>query len=139
MCNLESSKYHFHKNADVYMLGWYTYTQRGYNWTHEQMYKYLKNKMFQGLERHLLGTHGLVTASMQDLATKGQDSGRCPICGKVRHLSLYMCVCVCVCVIFFSIGQPSFPRKFRSNRISPYPSVLGRSHCVCWPQSLSES
>merc|ERR1712228_1055894 len=30
----------------------------------------------QGLERHLLGSHGLVTASMQDAANKGQDSGR---------------------------------------------------------------
>ncbi len=28
----------------------------------------------QGLERHLLGSHGLVTASMQDLANKGQVS-----------------------------------------------------------------
>ena len=37
----------------------------------------------QGLERHLLGSHGLVTASMQDAANKGQDSGRCPVCGKV--------------------------------------------------------
>ena len=37
----------------------------------------------QGLERHLLGSHGLVTASMQDAAIKGQDSGRCPVCGKV--------------------------------------------------------
>ncbi len=36
----------------------------------------------QGLERHLLGSHGLVTASMQDLANKGRDSGRCPVCGK---------------------------------------------------------
>merc|ERR1719423_42228 len=34
----------------------------------------------QGLERHLLGSHGLVTASMQDLANKSQDSGRCPVC-----------------------------------------------------------
>ena len=39
----------------------------------------------QGLERHLLGSHGLVTASMQDAANKGQDSGRCPVCGKVRY------------------------------------------------------
>ena len=38
----------------------------------------------QGLERHLLGSHGLVTASMQDAANKGQDSGRCPVCGKVE-------------------------------------------------------
>ena len=41
----------------------------------------------QGLERHLLGSHGLVTASMQDSANKGQDSGRCPVCGKVIFLS----------------------------------------------------
>ena len=38
----------------------------------------------QGLERHLLGSHGLVTSSMQEAANKGHDSGRCPICGKVR-------------------------------------------------------
>ncbi|XP_059089680.1 MOG interacting and ectopic P-granules protein 1-like isoform X2 [Tigriopus californicus] len=42
----------------------------------------------QGLERHLLGSHGLVTASMQDLANKGQDSGRCPVCGKVFQWKL---------------------------------------------------
>ena len=44
--------------------------------------------IFQGLERHLLGSHGLVTASMQDLANKGQDSGRCPVCGKVYQWKL---------------------------------------------------
>ena len=42
----------------------------------------------QGLERHLLGSHGLVTASMQDLANKGQDQGRCPVCGKMFHWKL---------------------------------------------------
>merc|ERR1719295_2548938 len=42
----------------------------------------------QGLERHLLGSHGLVTASMQDLANKSQDSGRCPVCGKVFQWKL---------------------------------------------------
>jgi hypothetical protein len=41
----------------------------------------------QGLERHLLGSHGLVTSSMQDAANKGQDNGRCPLCGKVRNLN----------------------------------------------------
>lgn len=42
------------------------------------------NGCFQkGLERHLLGTHGLVTSSMQEAANKGKDAGRCPICGKV--------------------------------------------------------
>jgi rubredoxin len=38
----------------------------------------------QGLERHLLGSHGLVTSSMQEAANNGKDSGRCPVCGKVR-------------------------------------------------------
>lgn len=37
----------------------------------------------QGLERHLLGSHGLVTSSMQEAANKGKDAGRCPVCGKV--------------------------------------------------------
>jgi hypothetical protein len=37
----------------------------------------------QGLERHLLGSHGLVTSSMQEAANKGKDSGRCPACGRV--------------------------------------------------------
>lgn len=36
----------------------------------------------QGLERHLLGGHGLVTTNMQDLADQGADSGRCTNCGK---------------------------------------------------------
>lgn len=40
------------------------------------------------MERHLLGSHGLVTASMQDAANKGQDSGRCPVCGKVYQWKL---------------------------------------------------
>lgn len=35
----------------------------------------------QGLERHLVGSHGLVTVGMQDAADKGTDGGRCPICG----------------------------------------------------------
>lgn len=37
----------------------------------------------QGLERHLLGSHGLVTSSMQDSANKGKDGGRCTVCGRV--------------------------------------------------------
>ena len=39
----------------------------------------------QGLERHLLGSHGLVTSSMQEAANNGKDSGRCPVCGKVTY------------------------------------------------------
>ncbi|EFX81422.1 hypothetical protein DAPPUDRAFT_196289 [Daphnia pulex] len=42
----------------------------------------------QGLERHLLGSHGLVTSSMQEAANRGQDGGRCPICGKVHQWKL---------------------------------------------------
>ena len=42
----------------------------------------------QGLERHLLGTHGLVTSSMQEAANKSKDAGRCPICGKVFQWKL---------------------------------------------------
>lgn len=37
----------------------------------------------QGLERHLLGSHGLVTSSMQESANEGKDGGRCPVCGRV--------------------------------------------------------
>ncbi|GIY16828.1 MOG interacting and ectopic P-granules protein 1 [Caerostris extrusa] len=37
----------------------------------------------QGLERHLLGAHGLVTSNMQELANKGKDAGCCTICGRV--------------------------------------------------------
>ncbi|XP_011501373.1 PREDICTED: LOW QUALITY PROTEIN: uncharacterized protein LOC105365017 [Ceratosolen solmsi marchali] len=42
----------------------------------------------QGLERHLLGSHGLVTSSMQEAANKGKDSGRCPACGRVYQWKL---------------------------------------------------
>ncbi|XP_015912810.1 MOG interacting and ectopic P-granules protein 1 [Parasteatoda tepidariorum] len=37
----------------------------------------------QGLERHLLGAHGLVTSNMQELANKNKDAGCCTICGRV--------------------------------------------------------
>ncbi|XP_044252682.1 MOG interacting and ectopic P-granules protein 1 isoform X3 [Tribolium madens] len=42
----------------------------------------------QGLERHLLGSHGLVTSSMQDAANKSKDAGRCPVCGRVYQWKL---------------------------------------------------
>ncbi|GJQ88045.1 hypothetical protein Trydic_g12967 [Trypoxylus dichotomus] len=42
----------------------------------------------QGLERHLLGSHGLVTSSMQEAANKSKDSGRCPVCGRVYQWKL---------------------------------------------------
>ncbi|XP_025836818.1 myb-like protein X isoform X2 [Agrilus planipennis] len=42
----------------------------------------------QGLERHLLGSHGLVTSSMQEAANKSKDAGRCPVCGRVYQWKL---------------------------------------------------
>lgn len=36
----------------------------------------------QGLERHLLGVHGLVTSNMQELVENKLDSGRCTVCGQ---------------------------------------------------------
>lgn len=44
----------------------------------------------QGLERHLLGSHGLVTSSMQEAANKGKDAGRCPVCGRVSTIKLFL-------------------------------------------------
>ena len=63
----------------------------------------------QGLERHLLGSHGLVTASMQDAANKGQDSGRCPVCGKVPIYFIFSFEMVGhkgLISIFISLGLP---------------------------------
>lgn len=37
----------------------------------------------QGLERHLLGAHGLVTTNMQDMVNQNSDGGRCTVCGRV--------------------------------------------------------
>lgn len=37
----------------------------------------------QGLERHLLGAHGLVTTNMQDMVNQNSDCGRCTVCGRV--------------------------------------------------------
>lgn len=45
----------------------------------------------QGLERHLLGSHGLVTSSMQEAANKGKDAGRCPVCGRVCKTEILQC------------------------------------------------
>lgn len=36
----------------------------------------------QGLERHLLGAHGLVTSNMQEQVEQNTDSGRCTMCGR---------------------------------------------------------
>lgn len=61
----------------------------------------------QGLERHLLGAHGLVTSSMQEAANRGQDGGRCPICGKVGRRQPFLFFFSLACLRYFSIrGAP---------------------------------
>ncbi|XP_075536073.1 uncharacterized protein LOC142571529 isoform X2 [Dermacentor variabilis] len=42
----------------------------------------------QGLERHLLGSHGMITPNMQSLAKRSKDAGRCPICGRIYAAKL---------------------------------------------------
>ncbi|KAH8042506.1 hypothetical protein HPB51_023834 [Rhipicephalus microplus] len=42
----------------------------------------------QGLERHLLGAHGMVTPNMQYMAKRGRDAGRCPRCGRIYAAKL---------------------------------------------------
>lgn len=56
----------------------------------------------QGLERHLLGSHGLVTSSMQEAANKGKDAGRCPVCGRVSYIYI-LCLYVLSSEIYFFI------------------------------------
>ena len=94
------------------------------------------NSYLQGLERHLLGTHGLVTASMQDLANKGQDSGRCPVCGKVYQWKLLNHVAkdhMKVLIIFLgsevSLVEVSInDQLFASNYLKIHSQVLKPAH-----------
>ncbi|XP_016838969.2 uncharacterized protein LOC107980842 [Nasonia vitripennis] len=54
---------------------------------HRCAYRFFTDK---GLERHLLGTHGLVTTNMQECANSGEDAGLCPVnnCRKVHQKKL---------------------------------------------------
>lgn len=42
----------------------------------------------RGLDRHLLGLHGVITNGMREAARKGKDGGMCPICKKVSSSKL---------------------------------------------------
>ena len=48
-----------------------------------------------GLERHLLGSHGLVSLNMLEAAVKGQERGHCPVrgCDKVdiTFQNIFLC------------------------------------------------
>lgn len=64
----------------------------------------------QGLERHLLGSHGLVTSSMQEAANKGKDAGRCPVCGRVCLFKLskigsMILIFFLICLLRFTNGN----------------------------------
>lgn len=60
----------------------------------------------QGLERHLLGSHGLVTSSMQEAANNGKDAGRCPVCGKVSFRNSSHLIIVLINSLSYHIGIP---------------------------------
>ncbi|OXU18434.1 hypothetical protein TSAR_002732 [Trichomalopsis sarcophagae] len=50
----------------------------------------------KGLERHLLGTHGIVTTNMQECANSGIDGGLCPVnnCRQVYQKKLLDHACI---------------------------------------------
>lgn len=68
----------------------------------------------QGLERHLLGSHGLVTSSMQEAANKGKDAGRCPVCGRVS-LANFLAK---ISIFLFSILFSDVPMEIVKSRVT---------------------
>lgn len=68
----------------------------------------------QGLERHLLGSHGLVTSSMQEAANKGKDAGRCPVCGRVSFAHFP----AKISIFLFSILFSDVPMEIVKSRIT---------------------
>lgn len=95
----------------------------------------------QGLERHLLGSHGLVTSSMQEAANCGQDSGRCPICGRVSWSGILFReseVSTDTNLLFSSAGVPVEVTESRvagsqyDTEAGPFVVQVYRVHCYLW-------
>lgn len=69
---------------------------------------------YEGLERHLVMSHGLVTADLLQKAQKKQDGGRCKLCGKqyafniLQHLVADHQVKLCSAEIMYSCDVCAF-------------------------------
>ncbi|KAK0409455.1 hypothetical protein QR680_004546 [Steinernema hermaphroditum] len=69
---------------------------------------------YQGLERHLVMLHGLVTADLLDKAHRKEDGGRCKICSKryafniLQHLVADHDVKLCSAEIMYSCDICTF-------------------------------
>lgn len=69
---------------------------------------------YEGLERHLVMSHGLVTADLLQKAQKKEDGGRCKLCGKqyafnmLQHLVADHQVKLCSAEIMYSCDVCSF-------------------------------
>lgn len=91
----------------------------------------------QGLERHLLGSHGLVTSSMQEAANKSKDSGRCPVCGRVSFLKssfgvVFINIIVLFCFVTYQVYQWKLLNHVaRDHNMTLKPAHLSYKCTVC--------